>query len=60
MTPRRPIGVQRGGGGSHMEFSLLPIGRLGIIYDSQLNGYAFFIAIRIRVKGMNALTFSSN
>jgi hypothetical protein len=54
------MGVQPGGGGSHMEFSLLPIGRLGIIYDSQLNGYAFFIAIRIRVKGMNGLTFSSD
>ncbi len=46
MTPRRPIGVQGGGGGSHRESSLLPTGRLGVIDDSS---YALFIAIRIRV-----------
>jgi hypothetical protein len=33
-----------------MELSLLSIGRLGVIYDSQPHGYAFFIAIRISVK----------
>jgi hypothetical protein len=36
MTPRRPIGVRRGGGDSHREPSLLATN--------------FFIAIRIRVK----------
>jgi hypothetical protein len=49
MTPRQIIGV-RGGGGLHRESALLPIGRLGVIYDSQPHGYALYIiAIRIRV-----------
>jgi hypothetical protein len=41
-------------GGSHREFSLLLIGCLGVIYDSQPHGSSlFFIAIRIRVKIIN-------
>jgi hypothetical protein len=45
-TNRSVTGV----GGSHRESSLLPISRPGVIYDSQLHGYAlFFIAVRIRV-----------
>jgi hypothetical protein len=51
MTPRRPIGVHRGEGGSHRESSLLPICRLRVIYDSQPQGNAIFLAIRISVKG---------
>jgi hypothetical protein len=36
MTPRQPMGVRMfGEGGSHKESSLLPIGHLGVIYDSQ-------------------------
>ncbi len=31
-----------GEGGSHRESSLLPIGHLGVIYDSQLNGHVLF------------------
>jgi hypothetical protein len=50
MTPRQPIGVQQGEGGSHMESSLLPIGHLGVILNSQPHCYALFIAIWIRVK----------
>jgi hypothetical protein len=46
LTPSRPIGVQCGGRGFHRESSLLLIGRLRVIHDSQLYGYA----IRIRVK----------
>jgi hypothetical protein len=50
LTPRQPIGVWRGGGGSHRESSLLSTGFLGVIYDSQPHGYThFFIAIRIRI-----------
>jgi hypothetical protein len=30
-------------GGSHRESSLLPIGHLGVIYDSQPHGYALFL-----------------
>jgi hypothetical protein len=30
-------------GGSYREPSLLLISRLGVIYDSQLHGYAFFL-----------------
>jgi hypothetical protein len=41
--------VRRGRGGSHRESSLLPTGRLGVIYDSQPYGYALFIAIQISV-----------
>jgi hypothetical protein len=47
MTPRRPIEVRQGGG--LRESSLLPIGRLGVIYVFQPHGYALFIAIRIMV-----------
>jgi hypothetical protein len=36
MTPRRLIGLQQRRGGSHRESSLLPIGSLGVIYDSQV------------------------
>jgi hypothetical protein len=36
-------------GGSHRESSLLSIGHLGVIYDSQLQGYTLFITIQIRV-----------
>ncbi len=44
-------------GGSHKESSLLPIDRLGVKYDSQLQSYAlFFIAIRIRIN-VAALNF---
>jgi hypothetical protein len=43
MTPRRPIGVKRGRGGSHRESSLLPIGRLRVLQDSQPHGYALFL-----------------
>jgi hypothetical protein len=51
MTPRRPIGVGQGDGGSQRKSSLLPVGRLGVIYDSQPHRFAlFFIAIRVRVK----------
>jgi hypothetical protein len=50
MTPRRPIGMRQKRGGSHRESSLLPIGRLGVIYDSQPHGYALFLEIRIRGK----------
>jgi hypothetical protein len=32
------------GGGSHREFSLLYIGRLGVIYDSQPHGSAFLFS----------------
>jgi hypothetical protein len=32
MTPSRPIGVHCREGGSHRESSLVPIGRLGLIY----------------------------
>ncbi len=50
MTPRQPIGACWGRRGSHREASLLPIGRLGVIYDSQPHGYSlFFIAIGIIV-----------
>jgi hypothetical protein len=50
LTHRQPIGLwQVGGGGSHRESSLLPIGCLGVIYDSQLHGYALFIVIMIRI-----------
>jgi hypothetical protein len=51
MTPRRPTGVRWGGGDFNRESSLLPIGHLGVIYDSKPIGYAlFFIAIQISVK----------
>jgi hypothetical protein len=51
MTPRRPSEVYRRGWGSRRESSLLPIGRLGVKYDSQPHGNAlFFIAIQIKVK----------
>jgi hypothetical protein len=43
MTPRQAIGVRQGEGSCHRESSLLPIGRLGVIYDSQPQGYALFI-----------------
>jgi hypothetical protein len=49
MTPRQKIGVH-GGGSLHRESALLPIGCLGVVYDSQPHGYAlYFIAIPIRV-----------
>ncbi len=39
------------GDAPYREPFMLPIGHLGVIYDSQLRGYALlFIAIRIRVK----------
>ncbi len=41
LTPRRQIGVLQEEGGSQRESSLLPIGHLGVIYDSQPHGYAF-------------------
>ncbi len=44
-------------GGSHRESSLLPLGHLRVIYDSQPHGYALFIAIRIRVKGDSLSSF---
>jgi hypothetical protein len=44
MTARRPIGLRQGRG-APPGASLLPIGHLGFIYDSQLHGYALFIAI---------------
>ncbi len=37
MTPRRPIGVHQGEGGSRRESSLPPIGCLVVIYDSQFH-----------------------
>jgi hypothetical protein len=40
LTPRQPTGG--GGGDSHREFFLLPIGRLGVVYDSQPHGYILF------------------
>ncbi len=43
MTPRLPIGVPQGGGGSRRDSSLFPIGLLGVIYDVH-------IAAHIRVK----------
>jgi hypothetical protein len=50
MTPKRPIGVRQRGRGSHRESFLLPIRRLGVLYDSESHSYALFsIAIRIRV-----------
>ncbi len=53
VTRMRPTGVVAWGEGSHREPSLLPIG-LGVLYDSQSNGYAlFFIAIRNRVNNMH-------
>ncbi len=42
MAPRRSIRVSRGEGFFHREFSLLPIGCLGVIYDSQPQGYTLF------------------
>jgi hypothetical protein len=40
-----------GGRGLSREFSVLPIGLLGVIYDSQPHSYAlFFIAAQVRVK----------
>ncbi len=42
MTHRWPTGMRHGGRGSHRETSLLPIGRLGVIYDSESHGYALF------------------
>jgi hypothetical protein len=32
-----------GGGGSLKVSSLLPIGHLGVLYESQPHGYAFFV-----------------
>jgi hypothetical protein len=48
MTPRQPIGVWQGKGSSHRESFPLPIGHLGVIYDSQPHGYTLFIAIQFR------------
>jgi hypothetical protein len=42
MIRRRQIGSAPGSGGSRRESFLLPIGRLGVIYDSQPHGYALF------------------
>jgi hypothetical protein len=42
MTTRQPLRVLCGGGSSHREYSLLPIGCLGVIYDYQPHGYALF------------------
>ncbi len=42
MTPRRQVEVRQGEGGSHRESSLLSIDCLGIIYDSQLHGFAVY------------------
>ncbi len=50
MTPKRPKKIGAQGGGCHRELSLLPIGRLGVICDSQPHNYILFIAIRVRVK----------
>jgi hypothetical protein len=50
MTPRWPIGVCQGAGGSSREFSLPPIGRLGVIYDPSRSVMPVYIAARIRVK----------
>jgi hypothetical protein len=42
--------VRQGRGGFYRESSQLPIGRLGVVYDSQPHGYAlFFMDILIRV-----------
>ncbi len=49
MTPRDQQGAA-GEGGSHRESSLLPIGRLGVKYDSYPHDHALFTAIWIRVK----------
>jgi hypothetical protein len=42
LTPRQPIGGGRQGG-SHRKSSLLPNGRLGVIYDSQPHGYVLLL-----------------
>jgi hypothetical protein len=42
VTPRQPIGVRWGGWGSHREFPQLPIGRLGVMFDSKLHSYTLF------------------
>ncbi len=55
MTPRQLFGVWPGEGGSHREFSLLPIGHLGVICDSQPHGALFFIAIGFRVNNVPSL-----
>ncbi len=46
VTDRRMTGE---GGGSHSESSLLPIGCLGVIYDSQSHGYALYVAIGLEL-----------
>ncbi len=45
-TNRSAVGEE----GSQEESSLLPIGHLGLIDDSQLHGYVLFITIQIIVK----------
>ncbi len=55
MTPRIPVEVYRGDGGSRRESSLLRFGRLGVIYNSQPHGYVLFVAIQIRVKTRNLI-----
>jgi hypothetical protein len=42
VTPRRPIEVRQRERESYRESSLLPVGRLGVMYDSQRHGYVLF------------------
>ncbi len=48
MTPRRPIEVRQGERESHKESSLLPFGRLGVMYDSQPHGYILFLYLSVQ------------
>jgi hypothetical protein len=56
MTPRQPIGVWPGEGGSHREFSLL----LLVVGESYMTPSCtathFFIAIKIRINNVRSLT----